>query len=331
MSSAGSLDIPAAWAHSALVILRRRHRKILVIGAADRGKSSYCSFLAHTLCATAATVAFVDADIGQKDVGPPATLSLAYVEAAKPLVQARLAGLYFIGSVSPVGYFLPIVVGARRLVDAARATFVIVNTTGLVHGGGRLLTSFQIESLQPDCIVALEQHQELDPIVTAYRHLQVLRLRSSPLAAPKSREARRAARERAFRDYFAAARELTLELDRLLWQRCLLFNGRRYADPRFVYAERTSEGVIGIAATPIAAEEGLRPLPAGFERNLLCGVADRHGDGVGLALIQAIDWQRATITLWTPVTVKQIRILQFGELYLDLDGREVRERLDFGL
>jgi polynucleotide 5'-hydroxyl-kinase GRC3/NOL9 len=327
-----AVHIPPAWAHSAAIILQNRWRKTLVIGAADRGKSTYCNVLAQTLGAAGCKVAFVDADIGQKDLGPPATISLAYLDVTTGLSQARLAGLYFVGSVSPVRHFLPMIVGTRRLVDAARAPFVIIDTTGLVQGGGRLLTAFQIESLQPDIIVTVEKNGELGPIVKACRHYQVIRLHSSPQAVPKSREARRAAREQSFRAYFADAEEIILDLNRLVMQRCLLFNGKRYADPRFVYAEKTPEGIIGIAATPEANQAaGLQVVPAGFEHNLLCGLADRHGEGLGLGIIKAIDLQSLTITLWTPVPFNKIRVLQLGELYLGRDGRELQDRLTMAL
>ena len=332
MAVTAPVDIPTAWTHSADIILHQRRRKVLVIGAVDRGKSTYCNFLAQRLCAAGFKVAFVDADIGQKDIGPPATISLAYLDTATLLSQARLAGLYFIGSVSPVRHFLPMVVGTRQLVDAAQAPFVIINTTGLVQGSGRILKAFQIESLQPDIIVTVEKGGELGPIVKAYRYCQVIRLHSSPQAVPKSYETRKAAREQGFRTYFAAASELTLDLNRLVLPRCLLFNGRRCKDPRFVYAERAAEGIVGIPATPeIDPQAGLQVIPAGFENNLLCGLGDRHGNGLGLAISKAIDFQHATITLWTPVPAKQIRLLQFGELYLGQDGRELQDRLTIPL
>lgn len=63
------LDIPADWQQSLARIKSHGWRKIMVIGAADRGKSSYCNFLAHGLQQTGARVAFVDGDIGQKADG----------------------------------------------------------------------------------------------------------------------------------------------------------------------------------------------------------------------------------------------------------------------
>ncbi|MDA8254075.1 MAG: Clp1/GlmU family protein, partial [Betaproteobacteria bacterium] len=65
------LHIPVAWQHSAARILAKNWRRVLVVGAADRGKSIYCNFLVNALLREGRTASFVDADIGQKDVGPP--------------------------------------------------------------------------------------------------------------------------------------------------------------------------------------------------------------------------------------------------------------------
>ena len=72
-------------------------------------------------------------------------------------------------------------------------------------------------------------------------------------------------------------------------------------------------------------------LPVGFERHLLCGVANRRNEGVGLALIMHIDFARETITLRTPVPAAQIKVVQFGTLYVQADGRELGYHVPRGL
>ncbi len=311
-------DIPPAWQAAAARILKKRWRKILVIGATDRGKSTYCRFLIRYLCAAGHKTAFVDADVGQKDGGPPATITLTYGETEPAPCQQGLAGIYFVGAVTPVGHFLPMVVGTRRMVDMARASFVVINTTGLIQDSGQILKAFQIASLQPTAIVALEKNWELNPLVRAHRHHNIIRLPVSSRAAAKSREVRRAFREHAFCTYFQEARETVLDLKRLSVQRCLLFHGKPLQDQRFLYAERTAEGIVAVSKTSSHVDlPGLQVLPAGFEKHLLCGLADRHDRGLGLAVMRAIDYRKATLTLLTPVPVRQIKVLQFSELYLD--------------
>ncbi|HEY7490357.1 MAG TPA: Clp1/GlmU family protein [Candidatus Tectomicrobia bacterium] len=277
------IDIPASWTWSAAEIAQRRWRKVLIIGAVDRGKSTYCAFLSRYLMAAGWRVAIVDADIGQKDIGPPATITLGYPDAS--LARVPPAALYFVGAVSPVGHLLPMVLGTRRLVDAAQGEFVLINTTGLVQGVGRVLKGYKIEAVRPDVIVAVEQSTELQPITRAYRHYRTLRIQPSTSAMVKTSEQRREARERAFGSYFQTATEAVLPCRSLIFQR--------------------------------------RDVPTGFTQHLLCGVADRRNKGLGLAIIIELDWSRGTIVLLTPVAAESIRIIQGGDLYLTPDGYEL--------
>ena len=98
----------------------------------------------------------------------------------------------------PGGHVLPMIVGVRQLVDAARAAHIIINTTGFVTGPGRVLKSYKIEAVRPDVIVALENGRELRTLLQAYRHYRILRLPARAYATSKTFEQRRAARERAF-------------------------------------------------------------------------------------------------------------------------------------
>jgi polynucleotide 5'-hydroxyl-kinase GRC3/NOL9 len=282
------IDLPAAWTRSAMEIARRQWRKILVIGAVDRGKSTYCRFLSQYLLAAGCRVAIVDADIGQKDVGPPAAITLGYPDQVQPLITVRPAAWYFVGTVSPAGHLLPMVVGTRQLVDAAQAACVIINTTGLVHGVGRVLKSYTIEAVQPHVIVAIEQDTELQPILKAYRNYRVLRLPPSARAVVKTPEQRRIAREQAFQRYFQTATEIVLPVSRLLFQR--------------------------------------RLVPRDDEAHVLCGVADRRNHGLGLAIISGRQAQQGTLSLITPVPAAPIQVVQYGDLYLTPAGHELDRR-----
>ncbi|MDH3599117.1 MAG: Clp1/GlmU family protein [Candidatus Tectomicrobia bacterium] len=291
------MDIPSSWAASARQIQRHAWRRILVIGATDRGKSTYCQYLCHHLLAAGDSVALVDADIGQKDIGPPGTITLGYPDADNPLHRLQPAAWYFIGAVSPAEHLLPMVTGARQLADAAQAARVIINTTGFVHGLGRQLKGRKIEALEPDVMVSLAQGRELDALLAPYRHIRTLHLPPSPQARRKRPQQRRANREQAFRTYFAKARNVSLTRREVRIQ------------------ERTPDGMITVTE-----------MPAGFERHLLCGVANRQGHGVGLAVLMHIDVDTDTLHLLTPVALEQIRMLQFGYLYISPDGKELGRR-----
>ena len=49
---------------------------VLVIGATDVGKSTFCRFLIERGVTSKLKVGFVDADVGQSQIGPPTTIGL---------------------------------------------------------------------------------------------------------------------------------------------------------------------------------------------------------------------------------------------------------------
>jgi hypothetical protein len=60
-------------------------------------------------------------------------------------------------------------------------------------------------------------------------------------------------------------------------------------------------------------------------------VAGQQGHGLGLAILQGLDFANETVRLWTPVSVERIKILQFGDLYVHPDGRELGHDVPRGL
>ena len=317
------IDIPGPWRKSAEAILFNRWRKVLVLGATDTGKSTYCRVLAERLQSAGMTVSFVDADVGQKDVGPPATITTARLEGDAELAQAGPAGWFFVGDVNPVRQLLAMVVGTRKLVDTATGDFVVIDSPGLVEGPGRVFNTYQIESLRPEVIVAIQRGNELEPTLHACFHQPILRLRPSRQAVRKSIQARRQSREQAFRTYFANGRIVVLDLQRLAVQRAPLFTGVLLDDPRFIYAERMPEGIVAIGESPARPEHGMRVLPADFADHLLCGVLDAQGDCVGLGILDRIDFRQRQLHLFTPVTRSHIHGLQFGSLHLEPNGHQL--------
>lgn len=259
-------------------MIRHQWRKVLIIGHVDTGKSTICAFLSRQLLAAHFTVAIVDADIGQKDIGPPTTITMGYPTRTQALADLQPAALYFVGTVSPAKRLLPMVVGCKQLVDAARSDFVLINTTGFIHGAGRVLKHYKIEALQPDIIVALEHNAELHAITHAYRNYRIKRLRPSVQASSKTPQDRLRARQRAFAHYFNNAKELAIPCDKLIFQRSIV-------------QQRV-------------------------EKHLLCGVADRDNRGLGLAIITGANVDQAYLTLFTPVPATDIHVLQGGDLYL---------------
>jgi polynucleotide 5'-hydroxyl-kinase GRC3/NOL9 len=314
---------PQDWWEAAETILLQQPRVIFMLGGGDVGKSTCTRFLVQQLVAAGRRVALVDASVGIKSVGPPAAITLAYIEGTAEFRGVAAQAFYFVGSTSPVGRLMPIIVGTTRLLRAADAPFVIIDTCGYITETGRVLKTYKIDAVRPDLIVAIERTEELTPILGAHRHLHALRLRASPRARSKDVWEKDLARRKAFAHYFEGAKRHEMSLANLAVQRSLIFTGTPVAIEGALYAEETAEGLVVVSEKTLAAPGIVKTLKPGFDRGLLCGLADERGEGVGLAILENIDFGRRVVALMTPVPAEKVRVLQLGDMYLSLDGREL--------
>jgi polynucleotide 5'-hydroxyl-kinase GRC3/NOL9 len=199
--------------HEALVgRAAREKRTVLLVGGLDTGKTTLARALLRAAVEAGRTAALVDADPGQKSVGPPATAGLRLVRAPADLEPDRLArpdALAFVGSTSPQGHLLALVTGVARLVGRARregADIVLVDTDGLVSGiYGQLLKFHEAQMVEPDLIVGLQRGEELQPLLGVLQRFfgtEVVALGVHPDVVPTTVEQRAENRERAMRRYF---------------------------------------------------------------------------------------------------------------------------------
>lgn len=316
------LHVPPEWEAAAAEIFERRLRTIIVIGGSAVGKSSFCRYLAGALLERQAEVAFVDADIGQSNLGPPTTVTLGYPVSPVDFPTVLPAAYYFVGSTGPIGRFLPVVIGTASLAREARGAFVIIDTTSLVHESGRVLKNYKIEAVRPDVIVAVERRNELAPILMANRHVPIIRIEPSRKAHGKEDYEKIGVRRRSYVRHFTGASLLELPIEPLIFQRTVLFTGTPFEFEGAIYAERSADGIL-IVGAPVAPPADSMVLPTGFERSLLCGIADATGRCLGLGIIERIDFTGGTIALTTPVERDKVRIIQFGDIYVTPEGAEL--------
>lgn len=201
--------------HEALVERAVRERRtVLLVGGLDTGKSTLSRMLLRAGVDAGRPSAFLDGDIGQKTVGPPATITLKAVRSPadlEPDVLATADALSFVGSTTPQGHLLPVVTGVVALAQRARqqgADFLVADSGGLVSGiTGQVLKYHKVEMLRPDIVVGLQRGEELQPllgVIQRFFSTEVVSLGVHPDVVPTSVEQRAENRESAMRRYFSA-------------------------------------------------------------------------------------------------------------------------------
>ena len=283
----------------------------MVLGASDSGKTTWVGAAARLLAqAGKLPVAIVDADVGQSTIGPPTTVALAVLQENLTsdfrIDRLPWQGLFFVGSVSPPGHLLQILVGTRRLVDTAfrsGAGTVLVDTTGLIdQGPGFQLKLRKIELLGPRHLVALQRGKELEPllaVVAGQPGLRIHRLEVSPSARARTPAERARYRADRFAAYFSGAHSLALETKQLI---ILAPPGGR---------SRVKTGSVSPLLQPsMLRREDLI--------GLLVGLHDRANETLGLGVFEELSQDCRHISIRTPlVGAAGIRILQLGSIYLD--------------
>jgi polynucleotide 5'-hydroxyl-kinase GRC3/NOL9 len=204
-------EVPEVW-REALGALAEGPRQALVVGATDAGKSTFCRWLAEVW---GVETWLIDADVGQSQLGPPATIGCGKAGGGRMTTEAA----FFVGDVSPVtsaAAGLGAFARAVRAVREAGAARVVIDTTGWVSGADAVaLKLAQGNILGSAHVMLIERASELRAFRRAWRGLPDFPLHVLPPAAAaraRSPGERRAFRETAFRAALAGAVECELDL-----------------------------------------------------------------------------------------------------------------------
>lgn len=183
---------------------------VMLIGAPDTGKTTLARQLLAAGIEAHRIAAYIDADVGQTMVGPPACVGLKWVESPGDMKDFSQADdLRFVGSTSPERLVLQEVLATATLVEVARqrADLIIIDTTGAVSGvTGQTLKYHKMEMCRPDVVVALQRGSEMEPTVGLLRRFfsaEVELTTVHPDVIPVSPEERRAHRTERFAEAFA--------------------------------------------------------------------------------------------------------------------------------
>jgi len=282
-----SVDIPDAWT-ALLPALCAGPPHVMVVGAVDAGKSTFCRWLAEAVAADHDTW-LIDADVGQSQLGPPASIGCR--RAGSSRVSADHA--FFVGDVSPascpaacLGAFARAVLSVQH----AGAQRMVVDTTGWVSGpDAAALKLAKAGILGAAHIVLVERERELQAFRRAWRGLPEFPVHVlAPVAAVARRpmDGRRAFREAAFRRALEGAMECELDL-----------------------------GEVAISG----ARELEAPLPA-LPPGLLLGLSDERGRLLAIGILLHMAPASGKMTCLCRPEGARAAEVRVGRLFLNPDG-----------
>ena len=323
------------------------NQRVLVLGASDTGKSTFCRYLIDCGCAESLKVALVDADIGQSQIGTPTTVGMQHYDSSQKsdISQSEdtIDALYFVGAISPQRNLLPTLTGTRLMVDSAinqNAEFIVVDTTGYVHNdAAAMLKQQKIDLIRPNHIVCIGRSKDLERIIGCYRSfnwLTIHYLLPHRLVRKKSSEARKKNRGSKFRQYFDDSELQEIPFEQIRGARTPFFNGRianqkeleflsGLTENDVVYAEWGQRSVSLIARRKLTLESTKKlkdylsltyvaSETASYFDQRLVGMLNDSGITVGIGIIEAIDYNNKELQVRCQSGIaSDVKVLQFGE------------------
>ena len=260
---------------------------VYAVGASDRGKTTFCRYLADALSKGGLT-AYIDCDPGQSFIGPPTTIGLQAVGSEVPEDYSPL--LYFTGALSPKGHLLQNLTGIKKLAQkAATLGFqsIILDSSGFISGSIAQEFQFQvIDLLQPGYLVAFQYEEELEGLLrnfAGYPGMNIIRMPVSAAVQARSVRERYQYRTERFKEYFKGSRLHELLL-----------------------SETGQHGMIPDYTRPDTFD------------NLLVGLCDPENLTLAVGIVRAYNGEDAILTVCAPLSdISAVRTIRFGSVYLN--------------
>jgi polynucleotide 5'-hydroxyl-kinase GRC3/NOL9 len=285
--------IPPSWVESLEVLMgfQKKPAIAMVMGKADSGKTSFCTYLINNLVSAKQKVAIIDGDLGQSDIGPPCTVAYAFITTPlTELYELKAENAFFVGATSPSEAVSKTIEGLALMkaeILEKTVDFVIVNTDGWVEGEEAVKYKAQLaEKLEPHVVLCIQQKNELEPLLATLTKFRKIVIDSSSVAKQRSREKRKNLREMSYAKYLTDAKMKSLPLNQLTLE-----------------------------------EKTALPIKQGEEGGLLLGLYDGQRKFLGIGILREVDSVRKTLKVLTSVSAKPSSVA-FGKVRLDENLKE---------
>lgn len=343
--------IPPSWAEAVEKILSHEPPvTVMILGGVDSGKTSFCTLLANMALRKKRRVAVLDADLGQSDIGPPATIGYSRLKSfIKDLFDVEADAVSFVGLTSPsedADLVAETLSRVKAEMSKLNADFVVVNTDGWVEGedAARYKLSL-LGKLSPTVVVGLQHSDELAALFNAFSDIEKYLLDSPSTVYKRNREKRRILRELSYKKYMKDAKVNSLPLN---WVKT---EGTSFGKGTFPPARRMNRIQEILEFSPFYCEEAVKQIWlvfrenqyvdqekiqeveealkkkvkvifAGEEEGLLVALKDDKDKFLGIGVVKEIDYRRHTIKISTRIK-SPIAVIHFGKIKLDSNFREI--------
>ncbi|MEM2849254.1 MAG: Clp1/GlmU family protein [Candidatus Bathyarchaeia archaeon] len=325
---------------------------VLIIGAVDVGKSTLCALITNRMLSKGLKVGVIEGDVGQAEIGPPTTVSLAIPKTPSPdLFKQNPIASEFIGSTSPMGFEEEIVEAILKLKSGAESLnvdLIVVNTDGWIDDEKAVEYKIKLaEALKPSIIIVLCHEGGLEELRRRISEkFNVLMAPQLAKARKRSREARKELRELSYQKNLRGA---TIRSIPISWIRILnhdLGTGVILSDDRFkklneqlngglIYGEETPNGLLLVLNEKFASKDHVKRvfenqsrsvsvMWLGSERGLIVGLYDKEGKFIGIGVIEEIDYKRRILKIHTPCQ-QTVGMIKLGCIKLLESWKEVEK------
>ena len=289
--------IPESWNKPVQMVrgLQKKPIIVMVLGASDVGKSSFCTYMLNKLLEGKENhnIAILDGDLGQSDIGPSATVSYSITN--KPVTELgnlRFQNGFFVGVTSPVITVSKTVQALTCMmseINQKQPDCILINTDGFISGDTALNYKLTlIKELKPDVVVGIQTKNELETIMSYLGGGGVITVEPSSALSMRSLEKRKIIRERTYAKYLKRSKLQCIPLSQI-----------------------TVEPRNGVPKT-IESNKGILVGLYGFGTKFL-----------GIGVLRAINISRRTLKIQTAVSTKPVRLV-FGKVVLDRKLQEIQ-------
>ena len=284
--------IPSSWENLANTTLELPNPKILAIGTTDSGKSTLCTYLTNMLLEKYRRVSVIDADVGQSDIGPPATIGLgATDEYLLSLADLNPISMFFVGHTSPTLVKDKVISGIKKLMELSTGQDpLIINTDGWTAGDEACaFKARMISEVCPDLVAAIQTDDQLGSIVNATKTTAVI-VYPPTIIKKRGREERRRLRELAYRKHLANSICRNIDFTQVKLVGAEVRNGRLRAAPQ--------------------------------KLNSMTGFLDDDELLLNIGILKGVEQKERNMKVYTPFR-GLAKTIEFGAVKLDPSGKEL--------